>query len=280
MEHSTNNFGNLIAERQFKASASFWFRFGGAVALGLIAFGGIYLIFDPIVDSDTPTRGLIALGAAALLILFMLLLARTIKSAVAIYEEGVVVTKGKKLLPYHYNQILGLDDTSVGGMVFMSGGLIGAVVTGAVTAVASKAIGAIDRNYRIRAIDIIPTPDSQLKKVGVVNTGGDILSHVYSEWVIKQKGITAENANAQELHFGDLSLKDGVFTHKRLRGDEVHARLDDVMGMDIEEDHLRLLGENQVGKQVALIKINTSFVVNMDLLVYVVNLQYGTSDSM
>jgi len=279
MEHSTNNFGNLIAERQFKASASFWFRFGVAVALGLIAFGGIYLIFDPIVDSDTPTRGLIALGAAALLILFMVFLSRKIKREVAIYEEGVVVTKGKKVLPYHYNQIIGLSDTSIGGMVFMSGGLIGAVVTGAVTAIASKAIGAIDRNYRIRDIDIIPTPDSQLKKVGVVSTGGDILSHVYSQWIIKQKGITTENVNSQELHFGDLSLKGGVFTHKRLRGDEVYARLDDVTAMDIEEDNLRLLGKNQVGKQVALIKIGTSFVVNVDLLVYVVHLNQGTNDS-
>jgi len=279
MEHNTNDFGNLLAKRHFKASASFWFRFGGAVSLGLILFGGVYLIFDPIVDSDTPTRGLIAIGAAALLILFMIFLSRKIKHEVAIYEEGVVVTKGKKVLPYHYNQIIGLDDTSIGGMVFMSGGLIGAVVTGAVTAIASKAIGAIDRNYRIRSIDIIPTPDSQLKKVGVVSTGGDILSHIYSEWVIKQKGITAENINSQELHFGDLSLKDGVFTHKRFRGDEVYARLDDVTGMDIEEDNLRLLGENQVGKQVALIKIGTSFVVNVDLLVYVVNLQYGISDS-
>jgi len=272
MRHNTDNFGQLLAERQFKASASFWFRFGGVVALGLIVFAGIYLIFDPIVDSDTPTLGLIVGGVAIALIAFMVIMSKGIKRSVAIYEQGVVVIKGEQTFPYHYSQIKGLYDSSIGGMVFMGGGLIGAVVSGVATAVASKAIEAIDREFRNRDIDIEPLPETGLKRIGVVTTGGDLLSHVYTMWVIKEKGITKENLHEQELHFGDLELKGGVFTHNRLRGDQVHAKLQDVVGMDIEDDKLQLLGVNQVGKQVVLISLGTVFTLNWDLLAYVVNL--------
>jgi len=272
MEHNIEIYGELLATRQFKASASFWFRFGGFVSLGLIVFSGIYLIFDPIEASETPTLGLITLGAAIGLIVFMKLISRKIKREVAIYEEGVVVTKGKKILPFHYNQIAGIYDDSAGGMIVMGGGLVGMVVSGVVSAVASKAIDAIDREFRIRSVDIVPWPDSQLKRTGVVSTGGDILSHVYTEWVIKQKSITKENIESQELHFGDsLKFKNGIFTHERFRGDEVHARLDDVVGVDIQDDKLRLLGTNEAGRQTALISIFSSLALNLDLLLYVVD---------
>jgi len=63
MEH---NYGGLIAERHFKVTASFWFRFFGCVALVLAAFSAYYLIVDPM-ESETAVVGLAGLGIAALL---------------------------------------------------------------------------------------------------------------------------------------------------------------------------------------------------------------------
>ena len=272
MEH---NFGELIVERQYKASASFWPRFFGVVSLALIAFSAYYLIVDPIVDSDTPTLGLIGLGVAALLLVLVILFTRKIKREVAIYEEGVVVIKGENTFPYHYNQIAGLNDTDIGGMVFIGGGLgiAGALVSGAVSAIASKAVDSHDRASRIRGIEIVPTPDSQLKKMGVVTTGGDILSQVYTEWIIKQNSISKENIHSQVLSFGDLELNNGEFVHEQLSGQEVRVALDDVTGMDIQDDKLRLLGQNEKGKEKSLLSISTTFhtILNWDLLSYVIH---------
>jgi len=273
MEH---NYGNLIAERQYKASASFWPRLFGVVALVLIAFSAYYLIVDPIVDSDTPTLGLIGLGVAAFLIVMIIVLTRKIKREVAIYEEGVVVTKGEKTFPFHYNQIAGLYDSDAGGMVFIGGGLgiAGAIVSGAVSAIASKAVESHDRAFRIRGVDIVPLPDSQLKRVGVVTTGGDILSHAYTEWMIKQKSISNKNIYSVELSFGDLELKNGEFTHTTLSEEKVHVVLDDVTSINIQDDKLRLMGEDEKGREKCLLSISLIFhnILNWDLLAYIVHL--------
>jgi len=181
----------------------------------------------------------------------MKLISGKIKREVAIYEEGVVVTKGEKTFPYHFNQISGLDDTDEGGMVVMAGGfgIAGALISGAVSAIASRAVESLDREFRIRSVDIVPLPESRLKKVSVVRTGGDILSHVYTEWLIKQNAVNKESVSSLELSFGDLKLNNGEFIHTSLTEKETRVSLDDVTGADIQDGKLRLLGLNEKGKE-------------------------------
>jgi len=276
MEHS---FGNLLVECSTKKSRIVWLRIGAIAALLVLGAAGYYFINFPF-DPEDRIMGFVSLGLAVFLFLVLWFISNKIKQSVAIYETGVVVKKGRKEHPYHYNQISGLRDAQADDGFFVFGGafgLVGAAVAGAASAVASNAIGASRRRNRIRKLSIVPNT-LDLNEIGVVNTGGDVLSEVYTEWLKREKAITKESIPSLALSFGDvLELNQGMFTHKHRRGD-VHLPLSEVTELDIRSDCLMFFGLNEKGKTKSLIDITITQVLNIDLLFDVYNMAKAQSE--
>jgi len=269
MEHS---FGNLLAERSTKKSRIVWLRVGAIAALLALGAAGYYFINFPF-DPEDRIMGFVSLGMAVLLFLVLWFISNKIKQSVEIYETGVMVKKGRKEHPFHYNQISGLRDAAAddGFLVFGSFGLVGAAIAGAASAVASNAMDASRRRNRIRKISVVPNTED-LKEVAVVNTGGDVLSEIYTGWVMREKAITKESIPSLYLSFGDvLEFNQGLFTHKHRRGD-IHLPLTEVTELEIRGDSLMFFGLNEKGKTKSLIDINITEVLNIDLLFYVFNM--------
>jgi len=262
MEHS---YGNMVAERSTKKSRVIWLRVGAIGALLILGFAGYYFINFPF-DPEDRIMGFVALGLAVLLFLLLWFISNKIKQSVEIYEEGVIVKKGRKEHSFHFNQIAGLRDAATdSGGFFVAGGLVGGIIAGAVSAVASNAIDANRRKHRIRSLSIVPNTE-ELKEVSVVNTGGGMLSDAYTEWHKREKTITKENIPSLQISFGDiLELNQGMFIHKHRRGD-VHLPLAEVTELDIRENSLMFFGLNEKGKTRSLIDINITKVLNLDLL--------------
>ena len=203
-------------------------------------------------------------------------------SVVTIYEEGVIIKKGRKERKLHFSEIAGLVDSDDGGTVVpVVGGVIGAVVIGTAAGLISNAVDANRRNRRLRSITIMPvTPMGFLERAGisVPDTAGDELSEVYTEWAVKTKNINKENINSLQISFGDkLSIDNGAFVSKTRRGEE-RFEFERITELDIRADSIMFFGPNEKGKEKCLIDTKILRTYNLDLLFYIYGMIYGSEE--
>jgi len=273
------NFGNQQVTRKTKSSKVVWLRIGAVAAFFLVGAAGLYFVLNPIDPEDT-IMGYIALGLAVFLPAVLVFLSFKIRAEVTIYDEGVIVKGSKGTHKLHFSEIAGLRDANTsGGNIFIGGGLgvIGAIVVGAAQAAGHAAADASRRRNRIRDLAIVPKTTGA-KPISVVNTGGDELSQIYTEWLIKQHSITAGNINSLNLSFGeDLNLRDGIFTHKHRKGDEALA-LADISTINFNEGSLDFFALNDKGKERRVIHIRLVDVLNVDLLFTIYEMQANGGD--
>ncbi|MCL2569337.1 MAG: hypothetical protein FWE12_07945 [Oscillospiraceae bacterium] len=276
------DFGKQLAAYETKRSTFAWLKIGAIAAFLLFGIGGIFLILYPIDPEDT-IIGYGLLGAAVFFPLVLLFLTKRMRAQVTIYEEGVVVQSGGKEHRFHFSEIAGLRDTaSGGGTIIVPGGLgvLGALAVGAASAIASSAVDARRQRNRIRSVSIVPIPrgEKSQSEISVVNTGGDALSEVFTEWLVDQKSITEDRIPTLHLSFGDsLKLVDGVLIHTHRRG-ETRLALQDVTQMDTDDGSLRFFGPNEKGTEKCLISIDFRSVWNLDLLFYLYELSDTQSE--
>jgi len=258
--------GAELITRKTKKSTVIWLRIGAVATLALMSVAGFFFILNPH-DPEDRIMGFVALGAGVLLCAVLSFLSVKIQQSIVIYEEGVIVKKGRKEYKFHFNQIAGLRDSASGGGFTVTGnfGIAGALIAGVASAVASNAIDAHVRKNRLRNLSIVPNT-TDLAEVNVVNTGGDELSQIYTEWLIKQKTISKENLGTTNLSFGDsLTLNNGSFIHRHRKGD-VALALADISNLEIREDSVMFFAENEHGKTRCLIDIKITKILNIDLL--------------
>jgi len=273
----SQNFGNQLVTRETKRGTLLWLRLGAVAAFLFFGVGGVFLILRPFDPEDT-IIGFGMVGMAVLLPIVLLVVAKKLRAQITIYEEGVVVQNSGKEHRFHFSEILGLRDTpSAGATVVVPGGfgILGALAAGAVVAVADNVADASRRKHRIRSISIVPVSrdGSPQAEVPVVNTGGDELSEVFTEWLVKQKAITKERIPSLYLSFGDsLTLRDGTLVHASRRG-EVRLALKDVTRVNTADGALRLFGLNEKEKEKCLIDIPFKAVFNLDVLFYIFDLK-------
>jgi hypothetical protein len=269
------NYGNQLAVRETKKSTIIWIRIGAVIFLLLVGAVGIYTLLNPIDGEDT-IIGLGLLGIGVLICAILFFVSAKIKKLVTIFEEGVVLKNGSKEHRFHFSEIAGLADAGSGGTYFipLSGGLVGALVMGTAAAVAGAAADASRRRNRIRNITIMPVSGGS-SRVPVVNTGGDELSQVYTQWLIKQKSVTKENLDSLVLSFGaELEFNAGMFIHKRKKGDESYAFSDiTALKSDSSSGILRFFGLNEKGKEKNLFNVSVNAAHNIDLLFYLFELR-------
>jgi len=265
--------GNVFAVRRTKRSTIWLFRLGAIAAFAGLLAAGLFFILNPVDPEDT-IMGYIALGASVIISIVLWIISNKIQTEVAIHEEGVIVKKGKKEHRFHFSQIKGLiDSPNDSGTIFIhgGGGIVGAIAAGVVAGVAGAAADIHARNNVTRYINIVADTEDNLE-VGVIKSAGDILSRVYTDWLIRNKPITNENIPSLTLSFGkELELSQGMFLYSRRRGD-VELPLAEVTELEIREDSLMFFGLNEKGKTKCLIDINITKVYNIDLLFAVYNM--------
>jgi len=116
-----------------------------------------------------------------------------------------------------FSDIVGLTDEAADG-IFLSGSLAGVVVASIAVAAAGKIADAHNRKHRIRAMNVKTRVDDKLVSLSVLKSTGDVLSQLYTEWLIARTPVTAENLHSLELSFGEnLTLKQGMFTYEQRR---------------------------------------------------------------
>ena len=278
----TPNYGNQLAIRESRPSTARWMKIGAFALLLILGAAGLYFILNPYDSADT-IMGVVSLIFALLLFFGLFALTKRLHSVVTIYEEGVTIKKGKKEHSFHFSEIAGLVDAPGGGAVVpVAGGIIGAIAIGAVSAIAANAADSHRRNLRLRGLSLIPaSPDGRIESslgISVVDTAGDELSEVYTQWLIKTKDITEENIKTQQISFGNsLSLDSGAFVHKKRRGEE-RFEFDQLTDLDIREDSIMFFGPNEKGKNKCLIDTKIAATHNLDLLFYIWGLVYGSDE--
>ena len=104
------NYGNQLAVRESKPGTARWVKVGAVALLLLLGVAGFYFILNPHDPADT-VMGFVALGFALALFFGLFALAKGLHSVVTIYEEGVVIKKGKKERQFHFSEIAGLVDS-------------------------------------------------------------------------------------------------------------------------------------------------------------------------
>jgi len=272
MEH---NYGEQLAVRETKKGALIVIRVCAVILLILLNLLGIFLVIDSEVGTEDRTVGYALIVIAVLFFAGLLFIASRIRSEVIIFEEGVIIKNNKKEHRFHFNEIAGLQDNSATHYIPIpvAGGIAGlavALVAGAAVTAAGAAVDENRRKNRIRSIIVVPS-STGLKPVGVVNTGGDELSLLYTEWLIKQKSITKENLNSLVLSFGkDFELDKGTFIHKKRRG-SIKSTFADFINFKIDTGLLWFNGTDEKGK-VKLNGIEINKILNIDLLFYILNM--------
>ena len=289
------DFGKQLAVHQSKKTTFIGLIIAAVAFLVVFGLVGWYLRNNPI-DAEDEIMAFVAFGVAVVIPAVLLAWAIFSRGSVTIYEEGVVVKKGKREERFHFSEIAGLVDMSVGEnggfVVPVAGGFIGgAIALGVISAVASNVADSRRRIYRKRDIslvvgktggkDIAGTYLARENKrfVSVINTGGDELSEIYTAWLVKHKSITKEALKSLSLQFSpQLELVNGVFVHTS-RNDEVRLALENITRLDVDEDNLRFYGLNENGKEKCLIKTKIAIVVhNLDLLFYIVEIASAEDD--
>jgi hypothetical protein len=237
------NFGNKLVVRETKKSKIILIRIGAIATLLITSSAGLFFLLNPTEPMDT-IMGFVALGSAVFLCAVLFIVSVNIRSTVEIYEEGVIVKKRKGEHSFHFSEIAGLRDIYDGSSTYVvSGGVLGAVITGMAAGVAGSIADAHRSKNRIRSICIVPVASGS-REVGVLNTAGDELSEVYTNWLVKQKSVTKENINSLVFSFGEtLELNHGIFIHRRRNG-EVQLALTDITNLEIRADSLMFFGQN------------------------------------
>ena len=195
------------------------------------------------------------------------------KQRTILYEEGVFVANGKDEYHLHFNDIVGLSDEA-GDDVVVRGGLVQVLVASAVVAAAGKIADAHNRKHRIRSMNIWTRIEGELKSLSVIKSTGDVLSQLYTEWLIAQKSITAENLLSLILPFAEnLELNQGTFTFTDLIGNETKLKLADITDIVYEEHNIQLCASDENGKAKPIIKLPIGELYNLDLIYYIYDLQ-------
>jgi len=191
-----------------------------------------------------------------------------------IYEEGVFVANGKKEYNLHFSEIVGISDEAATD-VTVSGGLVQVLVASAVVAAAGKIADAHNRKHRIRPINIWANIDGNLQSLPVVKTAGDVLSQLYTEWLIEKKPITADNLDMISLPFAkNLELDRGVFTLTHVYGGgETKLSLEDFAEIKYEGNNVQLCATDRMGRTKSEIELSIDTIYNLDLLHYIHGLQ-------
>ena len=272
------NYGNQLAVRESGPGAAKWLKVGAIASLLLLGAAGFYFILNPHDPADT-VMGFVSLGLALALFFGLFALAKGRHSVVTIYEEGVVIKRGKKVRQLHFSEITGLIDSPDAGLVVpVAGGIIGGIVIGAASALAANALDAHRSNNRLRSVYIIPAnPTGRLDSMGisVVNTAGDELSQAYTEWLIKTKNITEENVRWLQIPFGEvLRVDNGAFVLENRRGEE-RFEFERFTDINFSEESVLFYGIDDNGKNKCLIDAKIAHTHNLDLLFYVYGLVCG-----
>jgi len=195
------------------------------------------------------------------------------KQHAILYEEGIFIAEGSKEYRLHFNEIVGLSDEA-GQDISVSGGLVQVLVASAAVAVAGKIADAHNRKHRIRPINVWTKIDSKLKSLPIIKSVGDVLSQQYTEWLIQQKNITAENINTLTLSFGEsFELANGRFVYTDVLNRVSEVNLENISEIRYEENNLELCTINEKGRTKPEIKIPITDVYNLDLLFYIKDLQ-------
>lgn len=270
-----NNYGKQLAKHETKKGKLVWLRMAAVASFFALGAAGMFFILNPVNQEDT-VMGFVALGLAVILPIALFIIGNKSRSSVTIFEEGVIVNNGNKEHGFHFNEIDGLRDLATSRTFFVSGGLglVGAIATGLASAAVSGALDAGRRKQRIRDIFIVSNADNyeHASEVSVVNTGGDDLSMIYTDWLIKQKSATKESLASLFLTFGDgLEFSKNTFVHKHRKGDTI-IKPEDITKLDFVEGDLSIYGLNESGKEKRLIDIKIGEVLNLDLLLYIYNL--------
>ena len=276
-----NNYGKQLAKRETKKWKLVGLRIAAVAAFFALGAAGASFILNPIDPEDT-IMGFVALGLAVILPIVLFIAAKKFRSSVTIFEEGVVVNNGNKEHGFHFNEIAGLRDSVTTRTYFVPGGLgiAGAIATGLASAAVNSAMDAGRRKHKLRDISVVPNVGSyeHANDVSVVNTGGDELSMVYTDWLIRQKSVTKENLASMFLTFGDsLEFSRNAFVHKHRKGDTV-LRLEEITKFDFVENKLFIYGLNESGKEKCLIDIKIEEVLNLDLLLCIYDLSIKQGD--
>jgi len=196
------------------------------------------------------------------------------KQRTILYEEGVFVANGRREYHLHFSDIIGLSDEA-GLDVVMSGGIVEVLVASVVVAAAGKIADAHNLKHRIRPMNIWTEIEGERKSLSVVKSTGDVLSQLYTKWLIAQKSITTDNLHTLVLPFADkLELNQGIFilTHV-YGGGETTLRLADITDINYENHDLRLCTTDDRGRVKPIIELPINLVYNLDLLHYIYNLQ-------
>ena len=196
------------------------------------------------------------------------------KQRTILYEEGVFVANGKKEYHLHFNDIIGLSDEA-GLDVAVSGGLVGVLVASVVVAAAGKIADAHNLKHRIRPINIWAEIEGERESLPVVKSTGDVLSQLYTQWLVAQKSITADNLHTLVLSFAEkLELNQGIFTLTHVYGGgETTVRLTDITDINYEDNNLRLCITDEKGRVTPAIELPIHLAYNLDLLQYIYHLQ-------
>jgi len=195
------------------------------------------------------------------------------KQRTILYEEDVFDANGKDEHYLHFNDIIGLSDEA-GDDVVVRGGLVQVLVASAVVAAAGKIADAHNRKHRIRAMNIWTKIEGKLESLSVIKTTGDVLSQLYTEWLIAQKSITAESLYSLVLPFAEnLELNQGTFIFTDVIGNETKLKLADITDIVYEEHNIQLCASDEKGKAKPIIKLPIGELYNLDMMYYIYDLQ-------
>jgi len=273
-----HEFGNQL--EQIDSKKGKWVLFGifgtiAAVALAvfgvLLMFGDFYREFGMSGPSIPIGIGLIALGVFVIAVFFVIIGAS--KQTVTIFTDGVIVSRKRDTHQFHFSDIKGLSDVTASGVpIVVTGGVAGAIIGSIAGALANTALDANRRKNSLREVIIVPHSDAS--PVKVTNTAGDMLSEVYTAWLVKQQDLKAENIAAATISFGDtLEYKEGEFIQHHKRG-ERRLSVSNLTRVHIcgEGEEIQLWGMNEGGKEKCIISVKLRQMYNVDLLSYVVDL--------
>jgi hypothetical protein len=259
MEH---NYGKELAMRETQKTPLVVLKIMAFVVAPLLFVLSIFLLFAD--DGFYREEGIVLLVLSVPFFSAMLFLSKVLYSQVFIYEEGVIVKNFRKEYRFHYNEIAGLREPLYGAVVVVPvGGIVSGLITAAALGIAS---GIADEKRREKLIREIVIQPKNGKAVGVVKTGGDELSQVYTGWLIKNIPVTKENLNSLSLSFGKkLEFNNGALVQKKRSGD-IRLALSDVIDFDARDGLLHYYGLNKKGKKAIIITAEIRKIMNLDLL--------------
>ncbi|MCL2637840.1 MAG: hypothetical protein FWD48_05650 [Oscillospiraceae bacterium] len=276
MEHNDSNLGAQLSTFETKKSSLTSLKVWAVISFAVLVGLGIILLF---VEDDPDIRILsfLLFGLGIILPVMLLFLSKMLYQQVIIFEEGVVVKERKKVHSFHFNEIAGLRENTYDNMntaagIGSAGGAVGGLIIGTVFSIMNSASDKSKKKHKLRSLFIVPS-GYKAKPVGVVNTGGNELSRVYTGWLIRKNGVNKENLNSLSLSFGQkLELSGGAFIHKK-RNKEVKIPFSKNVNIDTKSSAnygvFTLVETDEKGKARSSVALDAAKVFNIDLLNYI-----------